>query len=137
MIERDDLRFQLLLLTRLFEDEPARELKPKCLILVDQVATYASHLHRGLPQPIAEILASAMHAAMRADVAAVIHNVETALTQIDSPKPLVPSKASRPKAQGSPRKAPAGSTAVVTAKPIKQTTDKLLAALRKSRSTSQ
>ena len=56
MIQRDDLRFQLLLLTRLFEDEPARELKPKCLILVDQVATYASHQHGGLPQSIAEIL---------------------------------------------------------------------------------
>jgi type II secretory pathway predicted ATPase ExeA len=69
--ERDDLRFQLLLLTRLFEDEPGRDLKPRCLILIDQVATYASQQHRGLPQSIAEILAGAMHAAMRADVAGV------------------------------------------------------------------
>jgi hypothetical protein len=126
--ERDDLRFQLLLLAPLFEDEPGRDLKAKSLILIDQVAGYASHLHHGLPQRIAALLALAMHAAMRGDTPTVIQHVELSLAAADDPPAPPPKSPTKPR--DVPKNQPHRSRAAGTAKPIADAIDPLLAKLR-------
>ena len=126
MSERADIRDQLLLLTRRHLDNPSRDLKPVCLILIDQVATYANARHGRLPDPIAPHLAAAMHRAIRADVAGVIAAIEEALVLIDaSPAALPPPHLPRSRTPTAP--VPAKGERV---KSIAQTIDPLLVKLR-------
>lgn len=128
MSEREDLGYQLLLLARCHADDPGRDLKPKSLILIDQLATYASRRHGALPQAISTLLSLAMHAAMRGETSGVIHHLEIALAFADQPPR--PSPKTRPEPHVRPKKPQPRSIKAVAAKPLAETIDPLLTKLR-------
>jgi hypothetical protein len=130
MSDLSAVRDQLRLLTRRHIDDPGRDLKPACLVLIDALATHVSRERGELPQTIAALLNGAMVAAMRGDVATVVEQVELAVTEATNPRPRKTNTQPHVRAPVRKQVKKSGSAQAVIAKPVADTVDRLLAKLR-------
>lgn len=130
------VRGDLTLLARLYGSGAHVDCKPLCLNLIDRTASCASARHGELTPHLAGILSAALYAAMRNDVAAVVEQLEHALTQISTAQTTPPLRVPKPRQLPSPRgraTTPAATLPTPSPDPVKplaQTIDPLLAKLR-------